>query len=210
MPGDYHRGVDRAEHWNALYRSRGPDRVSWYEQEPLTSLGFLRRTIAAGAASAIDVGGGASTLVDRLLDAGLQRVAVLDISRAALDLAEQRLGARGGVQWITGDVTELEDVGSYDMWHDRAVFHFLIDEDQRARYMSLAKRTIPPGGHVIIATFALDGPERCSGLEVHRYDSDGLAVEFGDGFTLLDSVDTVHTTPRGVSQAFMYALFQRR
>ena len=163
-----------------------------------------------GARSVIDVGGGASFLVDHLLDLGLHRVAVLDISEAGLDVAKERLGERASeVEWIVGDVTELEDVGVFDVWHDRAVFHFLLDPDARHRYVALTERAVGPGGAAVIATFALDGPERCSGLPVHRFGPAELAQECGPSWHLTHTERHLHTTPGGVEQRFIYATFKR-
>lgn len=198
-------------HWERIYTTRAPDEVGWYEPVPGVSLRRVGDAIEAGARSVIDIGGGASSLVDRLLDLGVPRIAVLDISSAGMEVARERLGERAGrVEWIVGDVTALEDVGRFDVWHDRAVFHFLTDPADRARYVSLAERTVNPGGVAVMATFAPDGPERCSGLPVCRYGPDQLAEQCGPGFELLDSERYVHTTPRGVEQRFVYATFRRR
>ena len=160
--------------------------------------------------SVIDAGGGSSRLAERLLDRGHEGLAVLDVSAAALERAKARLGERAGrVRWIVGDVTRVEDVGTYDVWHDRAVFHFLTEASDRARYVALLRRALAPGGHAVIATFAPDGPEQCSGLAVVRYDGPGLARELGDGFTLLRTVEETHRTPWGKPQAFQYSVFRR-
>ncbi len=173
-------------------------------------MAFVRRAIEGGARSVIDFGGGASRLVDRLLDEQLERVAVLDVSSRALAAASERLGARAGaVHWILGDATELEDVGSFEVWHDRAVFHFLVAEDDRGRYLKLMERTVPTGGFVIVATFGLDGPERCSGLDVRRYDPTLLSGELGGAFEILEDLARTHLTPRGIEQRFTYAMFRR-
>jgi SAM-dependent methyltransferase len=202
--------VDRAVYWDEIYATRGEQGVSWFEPDPATSLGFVRRAIQGGARSAVDVGGGASRLADVLLDESLDRVAVLDVSAEAEGIARSRLGPRAGrVQWIVGDATKLEDIGSFDLWHDRAVFHFLVDEDDRRGYKELLAHTVPAGGFVIMATFAPDGPERCSGLDVRRYDSQQLSVQLGAGFELLDELARTHVTPRGDEQRFTHALFRR-
>jgi 2-polyprenyl-3-methyl-5-hydroxy-6-metoxy-1,4-benzoquinol methylase len=174
------------------------------------SLRKLKEAMRHGARSLIDVGGGASTLVDYLVDLGLSRLAVLDISQRGLEVAKERLGNRAdGVQWIVADVTKATGLGRFDVWHDRAVFHFLTDPADRARYVGLCERTVTPGGVAVVATFALDGPEMCSGLPVHRYDASGLADECGPKFDLLDSERHVHLTPKGVAQPFVYASFRR-
>ncbi len=198
------------EHWQRIYRTRSPDEVGWYEPVPLMSARFVAEAVEAGARSVIDVGGGASSLVDYLLDLGLDRVAVVDISGAGLEVARGRLGDRADrVEWRVGDVTAIEDLGRFDVWHDRAVFHFLIEPGARRRYVELAERTINPGGCAIMATFAPDGPERCSGLPVRRYDARQLAHQCGPGFHLERSEPYLHTTPRGIPQTFVYSLFSR-
>jgi len=157
----------------------------------------------------IDVGGGTSVLADRLLDAGYA-VTVLDISQAALDRARQRLGARASqVRWIAADVTAAGDLGSFDIWHDRAVFHFLTDPVDRREYIALAEGSVRIGGHLVMGTFALDGPEKCSGLPVERYDAKKLAAELGTGFTLKTALHETHMTPWGKPQQFSFAVFER-
>jgi len=164
----------------------------------------------APSGAVIDVGGGASPLAGRLLDVGYA-VAVLDVSAEALTRAKARLGARAGqVVWIVADVTEAADVGRFDLWHDRAAFHFLTSPYDRRRYVGLLRRTVPPGGHAVIATFALDGPDQCSGLDVVRYDGESLARELGDEFELLRSVPETHITPWGIPQSFQYSVFRHR
>jgi ubiquinone/menaquinone biosynthesis C-methylase UbiE len=155
----------------------------------------------------IDGGGGASVLVDRLLDLPFARIAVLDISETALLEARSRLSERARrVEWIVSDVTEVGDLGTFDVWHDRAVFHFLTDAEDREKYVDLARRTIPQGGSLIIAAFADSGPERCSGLGVRRYNADSLRAEFG-GFSLVRSASETHKTPWGSPQSFFYGVF---
>jgi hypothetical protein len=150
-------------------------------------------------------------LVDRLLDLPLGRIAVLDISETALAKARSRLGARAArVDWITADVTRIDDVGNFDVWHDRAAFHFLIDPADRKGYVALASKTVPEGGHLIIASFADDGPKRCSNRDVCRYDAAAMAAELGAGFSLIQESRETHITPRGTSQAFFYGVFRRR
>jgi len=202
--------VNARDHPQRLYTTRDPTRVGWYEPVPEMSRRHVLAAIAAGARSVIDVGGGASSLVDHLLDEGVERVAVVDIAEAGIDVARGRLGRRASqVGWIVGDVTELDDVGRFDVWHDRAVFHFLVDPSARERYVGLSKRTVAPGGVAIMATFASDGPERCSGLPVQRYDPDGLARECGPGWRLAASERHVHNTPGGVEQRYLYCTFDR-
>ena len=202
--------MERREHWEEIYRSRSPDDVSWYEPIPLLSRSLVAEAVEAGATSVIDIGGGASSLVDQLLDLHVKRVAVLDISDAGLAASKSRLGDRARmVEWIVGDLTDVEDIGRFDVWHDRAVFHFLTVDQDRSHYVRLAERTVVPGGTAIMATFASDGPERCSGLDVRRYDAGQLAEQCGLGFELTKSERHVHVTPRSVRQNFLYATFRR-
>jgi SAM-dependent methyltransferase len=202
--------MDRATYWDEIYSTRGEQGVSWFEADPATSMGFIRRAIAGGARSAVDVGGGASRLVDLLLDEQLDDVAVLDVSERGEQIARERLGDRADrVRWILGDVTRLEDVGAFDLWHDRAVFHFLVDGEDRHRYLALMARAVPIGGFVVLAAFAPDGPERCSGLDVCRYDSTLLGEQLGQDYELVDELSRTHVTPRGVEQRFTHTLFRR-
>ncbi|MBA4018431.1 MAG: SAM-dependent methyltransferase [Pirellula sp.] len=200
---------DRREHWETVYRTKGTTDVSWFEAEPEVSRKLIR-SVASGGSGVIDVGGGASQLVDRLLADGYSPVAVLDVSATALEHARRRLGEVGRqVQWIVGDVTQVGDVGRFDVWHDRAVFHFLTDPEDRRKYVALAKRTIPVGGHLVIGTFAPDGPEKCSGLEVCRYDAAGLSAEFGSDFQLVQEMEHIHHTPAGKLQKFAFAVLRK-
>ncbi len=199
-----------ADHWDQIYATRAPDAVGWYEPDPVVSRELVATAIQRGARSLIDIGGGASSLVDRVLDLGLERIAVVDISEAGLAVARDRLGDRAAqVEWIVADVATIADLGRFDIWHDRAVFHFLLDADDRHHYADLAARTVPPGGTAIVATFAADGPERCSGLPVRRYEPEALAEECGPPFRLAGSVRHLHHTPSGFAQSFQYATFER-
>ena len=199
--------MDTKEHWESVYRSKGDQEVSWTQADPQLSLSLISEV--SGAGSVIDVGGGASALAGRLVDAAYS-VAVLDISQASLDRAAAKLGTRAGrVRWVAADVTAAPELGTFDVWHDRAVFHFLTDPEQRAEYVSLLSRSVLVGGHAVIATFALDGPEKCSGLPVRRYDAKSLSAELGAGFTLIKSVPAIHTTPSGKPQSFQYSVFRR-
>jgi rhodanese-related sulfurtransferase/SAM-dependent methyltransferase len=202
--------VTSGDYWQNVYLTRAPDDVGWYEPDPAVSRRLVGAALELGAQSVIDVGGGASALVDHLLDVGVPRIAVLDVAAAGLEVAKRRLGDRADrVEWIVGDVTTVGDLGSFDVWHDRAVFHFLVDPADRARYVALAAATVKPDGTAVVATFAPDGPERCSGLPVARYDEGGLAEAFGPAFNLLGSEAHTHVTPRGVRQAFRYFTLQR-
>jgi SAM-dependent methyltransferase len=195
-------------HWESVYRTKLPTQVSWYQPEARLSLDLIHRVAADPEAPIIDVGGGASTLVDGLLDAGYRALTVLDLAPTALALVRQRLGKRAGlVTWISADVlTAPLPADHYAVWHDRAVFHFLSAPGDRARYVAQVERVVRPGGHVIVASFGLDGPSHCSGLEVVRYDPYRLHAEFGSAFRLLDSAKEHHQTPAGAVQPFVYCL----
>jgi ubiquinone/menaquinone biosynthesis C-methylase UbiE len=200
--------MDLRSHWDAVYRTNQPQAVSWYQAEAWLSLELIRRVAPAANSQILDVGGGASTLVDGLLAAGYTKVAVLDVSSAGLEHARARLGdSSNRVQWIEGDILTVElPAQSVDVWHDRAVFHFLTDPHDRQLYVDRVRHAVRPRGYVLIATFAEDGPARCSGLDVQRYAPDALHHEFGADFTLMESAREVHVTPRGVPQAFVYCL----
>ncbi len=201
----------RQAHWQSVYTSKADDSVSWFEAEPAVSLALIDLVGTPPDAAVIDVGGGASRLVDRLLERGFGDVTVLDLSAAALDVARARLGAGAArVQWIVGDVTTWEPARRYALWHDRAALHFLTDPADRAAYFARLRRALLPDGHAIIATFAPDGPARCSGLPVQRYDADSLGAALGPEFELLDSRRHTHVTPAGVEQRFHFGAFRRR
>ena len=199
--------MNAKEHWESLYASRDERDLSWTQPEPRMSLSLIAEVCRTGRV--IDVGGGTSPLAERLLDRGYS-VTVLDISPTAIERARHRLGDRANqIHWIVADVTAHPDLGSFDVWHDRAVFHFLTAPSDRAAYVDLLARTISAGGHAVIATFALQGPEKCSGLEVRRYDGPTLAAELGAQLTLLKSLPELHLTPSGKPQSFQYSLFRR-
>lgn len=196
-------------HWEAVYGGKTAEEVSWFQPSPDLSLALIEAAGMSVQAPLIDIGGGASCLVDRLLEAGYRDVSVLDISAAALEKSRARLGATAAtVQWLQADITSVELRGKYRLWHDRAVFHFLVDPQARAAYLERLERHLEPGGQAIIATFALDGPERCSGLPVQRYSAQTLAQTLGERFRLLESATQLHTTPAGVEQAFVYCRFE--
>jgi 2-polyprenyl-3-methyl-5-hydroxy-6-metoxy-1,4-benzoquinol methylase len=198
--------MNARNHWEAVYRTRKPETVSWYRPHLDRSLDLIGRAPAGRSAAIIDVGGGESTLVDDLLARGYRDICVLDISQVALDVAKGRLGADAvRVEWCVADIGEavLPD-RRYDVWHDRAVFHFLTQADQRKAYVRQVARAMKPGGHVIVATFGPEGPMKCSGLDVLRYDAPALHGEFGPRFRLLESVTEVHKTPGGTTQQFLY------
>jgi 2-polyprenyl-3-methyl-5-hydroxy-6-metoxy-1,4-benzoquinol methylase len=199
------------DHWEQVYSAKAPAAVSWFQEHAHRSIGLIRRTGVAPKASIIDVGGGASTLVDDLLDFGYSSLSVLDLSKAALEVARTRLGQRAPqVAWLFGDVTRIElPAQAYDVWHDRAVFHFLTRPEERTAYVNAVLHAVKPGGHVIVATFAEDGPEKCSGLPVVRYSADTLHAEFGAPFTLLRQEREEHHTPFGNVQQFIYCMCRR-
>ncbi len=202
--------IIRRDHWENIFRTHPKEDVSWHEAKPETSLAFTGKLTARGARSVIDIGGGRSRLVDYLFDQNLERLAVLDISETALDGARARLGVRAhDVEWIHGDIVEIDDLGSFDVWHDRALFHFLTEASDREHYRRLAERTVPRGGWAVIATFGPDGPERCSGLPVRRYGVEGLEEELGKSFDPMESRIVDHFTPSGRRQQFLYVLFRR-
>jgi len=199
------------DHWNKVYSTKATDAVSWFQPHADYSLELIKATGVGRDASIIDVGGGASTLVDDLLANGFTNLTVLDLSATALAAARKRLGSRAGdVQWIEADITKAElPASQYDVWHDRAVFHFLTGPEDRAAYVSAVFRSVKPGGHVIVATFAEDGPAQCSGLPVMRYHADELHAEFGEAFQLLDHRKEEHHTPSGTVQQFVYCYCRR-
>ncbi|PWJ85063.1 methyltransferase family protein [Pseudaminobacter salicylatoxidans] len=199
----------RQAHWNEAYATKGEKGVSWYEDAPMPSLDLMRQCGATAKSSLIDIGGGASRLVDALLAQGMHDLAVLDLSAAALDVAEARLGAAAAqVEWIVSDITAWQPARTYDFWHDRAAFHFLIRPEDRAAYVERLHAAVKPHGHAIIATFAPDGPEKCSGLPVMRYDPQALAGVIGPHFQLVDERRHVHTTPWGSTQSFQFSVFR--
>jgi 2-polyprenyl-3-methyl-5-hydroxy-6-metoxy-1,4-benzoquinol methylase len=194
------------EHWEQVYTRKPAAQVSWYQDHAAQSLQLIRGSGVPRSASVIDVGGGASTLVDDLLDDGYTALTVLDLSDAALQAAQQRLGRRGqSVRWLQANLTEVQlPLRAYDVWHDRAVFHFLTDAEQRRAYVAAVQRAVKPGGHVIVATFAEDGPTQCSGLPVMRYSPTELHAQFGAAFSLLRQEREEHHTPAGAVQKFIY------
>jgi SAM-dependent methyltransferase len=199
------------KHWNQVYSTRSPDSVSWFQQEAVPSLHALDLTGAGPDKSLIDVGGGASTLVDALLDRGWSDVSILDIAAPALDAAKQRLEGRAAfVNWIVADVTTWKPTRRYDVWHDRAVFHFLTGESDREAYREALLSALQPGGAVVMATFGPRGPERCSGLPVRRYDAEELAAEIGSDFTKIADWTEDHLTPAGAAQAFTWCVLRKR
>lgn len=204
--------MDTRKHWEQVYSTKSTDAVSWYQAHAERSVRLIEATGVSRSASIIDVGGGASTLVDDLLAKGYRRIAVLDLSAAALRAARQRLGAlAGSVDWLESDVTKADlPHHRYEVWHDRAVFHFLTSLEDRAAYVRSLLHSVKPGGHVIVATFAEDGPLQCSGLPVMRYSAAGLHAEFGEAFTLVSHEREAHHTPSGITQQFTYCYCRKK
>ena len=199
-------------HWEQVYQTKAPDAVSWYAPHLETSLKLIHQATPDKNAAIIDVGGGEATLVDDLLDHEYERISVLDISQTAIDVARKRLGAKGAeVAWYCSDITTATLPESYfDVWHDRAVFHFLTSEKDRQKYVRQVMRSVKHGGHVIISTFGPEGPEKCSGLDVVKYDAGSLHTEFGKTFQLIESSTEIHKTPFGTNQQFLYCFCRMR
>jgi len=195
-------------HWEKVYGEKAPNAVSWYTPHLARSLEIIERAAPSHSASIIDVGGGESTLVDDLLAHGYQNITVLDVSQIAIDVTKKRLATASElVRWIAGDVTKAELAPqTYDVWHDRAVFHFLTAADDRLAYVRQVANAVKPGGHVLVSTFGTKGPTKCSGLDVVRYDAQSLHREFGVRFRLLESSEELHHTPFGTDQQFLYCL----
>ena len=201
--------VDWQQHWEAVYRTRRPGEVSWYQENAVRSLALIRRTGVSLAAPIIDVGAGASRLVDHLLADGFTDITLLDVSVAALRQVRHRLGlAAERITWIEADITMLVPLRRFQVWHDRAVFHFLTNAQDRQRYVSVLRGALAPHGDVVIATFGLDGPKRCSGLPVQGYNAATLAAELGSGFTRMAEEQESHVTPTGAVQLFQYCWFR--
>jgi len=198
--------MDAKNHWEKIYSTKAPDAVSWYRAHLETSLALIERAAGAHSACIVDVGGGESTLVDDLLARGYHNITVLDISETAIDTTKKRLGtAAEHVSWLVGDITKIQLApNTYDLWHDRAVFHFLITPEQRAAYVRQVAAAVRPGGHVIVSTFGPEGPTKCSGLDVVRYDEESLHKQFGVRFRLEESSKELHQTPFGTTQQFLY------
>ena len=200
----------RRAHWENVYRSKGEREVSWFQERPDISVELIRATGVDHRSAIVDIGGGASRLIDALLDEGFTAITVLDLSESALARSKARLGARGAkVQWIAADVTAWQPAKTFDVWHDRAAFHFLTEAADRDAYAQRVLQAVRPGGNVIIGTFALDGPERCSGLPVVRHDAASLAAVLGPSFAPVESRNEAHNTPFGTVQRFQFSRFRR-
>ena len=202
--------METGEHWRRVYQAKQPEEVSWFQPAPEPSLYALDRLGMGPEASFVDVGGGASALVDALLDRGWSDLTVIDIAEPALEASQARLGERAAeVDWQVADVRRWRPGRNFDIWHDRAVFHFLTGAEDREAYLQVLRAATHPGSYVVIATFALDGPEQCSGLPVRRYDGEALAVELGLDFTRESDWLQTHVTPWGGTQNFQWAVFRR-
>ncbi|WP_432744785.1 class I SAM-dependent methyltransferase [Methylobacter sp. G7] len=200
--------MNRKEHWEAIYKSKSPVEVSWYQQKPTISLELIAKCLLSTADSIIDVGGGSSTLCDNLLERGYNHLTVLDLSANALEHSKQRLGDKASlIEWQVEDVTKFSAPEYYDIWHDRAVFHFLTDESDRKKYKDVLNASVKVGGHIIIAAFSIGGPTKCSGLSIVQYDETKLKTELGKNFTLVQQRAEEHITPTGNAQVFGYYLF---
>jgi SAM-dependent methyltransferase len=200
---------DRTEHWNGVYQKRAPNEVSWFQSEARTSLELIEACRCSSSASVVDIGAGASTLVDGLLLRGYADVTLVDIAESALAVTRARLSADGTVNYVVADITAWSPARTFDIWHDRAVFHFLTEPEDRAAYRRTLSSAVPAGSHVILGTFAADGPERCSGLPVQRYSPEALAAEFADVLSPVETRTERHRTPGGSEQAFVFVRFTR-
>lgn len=202
---------ERQSHWETVYQTKRSDEVGWYQANPALSLQFIESVLEDKGAQIIDVGGGASLLVDALLGQGYSNLAVLDISESAVKRVQQRLGDEASkVEWFVADITEFQPPHRFALWHDRAVFHFLTDEVEQQKYVSLLCDALQPGAHVVLATFAEDGPEKCSGLPVVRYSVEKMCATLGERFELLKQQRETHVTPSSFEQHFNYFLFAYR
>jgi len=203
-------GFDRQAHWQQVYTDKGENQVSWFQERPTVSLELIEAVDAKPSSAIVDIGGGASRLVDVLVEKGFRDLTVLDLSESAVSIAKMRLRHRAAmVKWIVADVTQWEPPSAYDLWHDRAAFHFLTEVSDRMAYVERMTKALRPGGHAIIGTFALDGPERCSGLPVVRYDASQLAAMLTESFALVDIRRHDHQTPWGAVQHFQFSVFKR-
>ncbi|MEO5805078.1 class I SAM-dependent methyltransferase [Devosia sp.] len=201
---------DKAAHWENVYNNKGDQEVSWFEDSPHLSLRLINQAGATSDDAVVDVGGGASRLVDALVANGQAHITVLDLSAAALDRARSRLSGARQVDWVVSDITTWSPPRQFNIWHDRAAFHFLTTPADQQAYSAVLRAALPPGGVAIIGTFALDGPEKCSGLPVARYDAPSLSAVLGEDFSLLSSLLHQHSTPWGAIQRFHFATFRRR
>ena len=201
---------DAKEHWEVIYKTKKPNEVSWYQEKPKTSLNLIVEIGLDKGAKIIDVGAGDSKLVDNLLDLGFRNITVLDVSLTALNRAKKRLGDRANeVKWIVSDLREFETNDRYDIWHDRAVLHFLTKEDDIKKYGEVVRKLLKPNGYLIISTFSENGPKKCSGLDIKQYSEDSMKKLFSD-FEHIKSFEEEHLTPWGASQIFICSLFKKK
>jgi SAM-dependent methyltransferase len=204
------KGIDRKSHWESVYNRKSAQETSWYQLEPRLSIDLIEKTGVDRNEAIIDVGGGASVLIDFLLDLGYSDLTVMDISASALQQVRQRLGHKAStVDWIEADVTDFAPGRTFDLWHDRAVFHFLTEDEDRANYLQALNEALKPRGWVIMAAFALDGPEKCSGLKIVQYDAERLGKELGENYRLERQVKEMHVTPAGHHQSFGFYCFRK-
>jgi SAM-dependent methyltransferase len=198
--------MNTEQHWEKVFSTKAPDAVSWYRPHLETSLALIELAAGGLSASIIDVGCGESTLADDLIARGYRNITLLDISQVALDVTKKRLGAAGGhVRWVLADIIHADlPAHAYDVWHDRAVFHFLTADEDRAAYVQRVVESVKRGGHEIVSTFGPEGPAKCSGLDVRRYDAQSLHDQFGERFRLVKSSEELHGTPFGTTQQFLY------
>jgi SAM-dependent methyltransferase len=202
--------MGKKEHWEGVYASNPADLVSWFQEQPSLSLQLIENAAANVDARILDVGGGASLLVDRLLDTGFHHAGVLDIAESALAVAKTRLGDKARlVEWFHADITSFESPHSWDVWHDRAAFHFLVEAGERMAYRQILLRSLAPGGSAVMATFGPEGPTRCSGLDAMRYSPGELHATLGPDFVMVEEHEEVHRTPSGTLQQFIYCWFRR-
>jgi ubiquinone/menaquinone biosynthesis C-methylase UbiE len=202
---------NRKQHWERVYKKNKPDKLGWYQDHPEMSLKLVTATGVGVDGNIIDVGGGTSKLAGKLLDQGYKRLTVLDISGSSIERTKLQHGEKSKqITWIEADVTNFNFTESFDIWHDRAVFHFLTNANDRQRYVDSLNHALKPGGHLIISTFGLKGPPKCSGLNIVRYSAETLHKEFGDNFVMIETFDEVHDTPSKDQQNFIYCRFTKR
>jgi len=201
--------LNKKQHWETVYETKSPEQVSWTQEVPKTSLDFIHSFGADKKARIIDIGGGDSKLVDYLLDNGYENITVLDISAKALDRAKDRLGDKAAkVNWVVSDVTEFAPDTAFDIWHDRATFHFLTTKEQVVKYLDIARQSV--NGYMTIGTFSTNGPTKCSGLDIQQYDEQTLTAELENGFDKLKCITEDHTTPFNTTQNFLFCSFKRQ
>jgi len=203
--------MDRRSHWEKVWTGNVETEFSWFQQHPETSLSLIERHVGSFDERILDVGGGSSRLVDGLLERGCRHVGVLDIAEPALEMARARLDDRAGlVEWVAADILHYSPAHQWDIWHDRAVFHFLLDPSDRDRYVETVRKTLAPSAHMVVATFGPEGPIRCSGLDVMRHSPNSLSEAFSPDFELVDNQTEIHRTPAQKDQQFLYCVFQRK